>query len=205
MPVINGVSPLSATQDETVTFDVTGSNFPQMLTFSVENCAPVQTFAPETCTTNQCQFTCTTNQCQFTCTPSTAGTQAGTIKDDSGNSLYTFNVEVQAAPISESQCAVYNPVAVPQVSIPCVDVSGTMYSAGLNIVPAPGLRFAVDMNALQVIDAVPSADCAAYPFGSQNRLRLNCVDVGGIQLWAELELTPNPAAVEFDLADYDNR
>jgi len=119
--------------------------------------------------------------------------------------LYTFEVEVQAAPISESQCAVYNPTTVPQVSIPCVDTGETVYSASLNIVPASGLRFAVDMSVLQVIDVVPGTDCAIYPFGTQNRLRLNCVDVGGNKLWAELDPTSNPAAIEFDLADYGNQ
>jgi len=114
---------------------------------------------------------------------------------------------VVTTPLNVSQCAVYDPSANPQVTIPCVDVNGTLYSAGLNIVSpqSQSLRFAVDMDTLQVINTIPSTDCAVYPFGSQNSLYLNCVDVGGDKLWAQLNPTHNPAMIEFDLGDYGNR
>jgi len=88
-PTVSEVSPLNAMQNETMTFTISGENFPQSLNISVADCEPVQTFAPETCTETQCQHTCT---------PSTSGKQVGSIEDTDGNSLYTFEVEVQAAP-----------------------------------------------------------------------------------------------------------
>ncbi|MCP4696243.1 MAG: DUF1566 domain-containing protein [Gammaproteobacteria bacterium] len=101
-----------------------------------------------------------------------------------------------------SQCSVYDPAAGNQLSIPCLNAGGEVYSAGLT---ATALRFALDMSSLRTIAATPGVDCAAYPHGPQKRLRLNCVDVDGDKLWAELELVFGPAGIEFDLMDYGNR
>jgi photosystem II stability/assembly factor-like uncharacterized protein len=188
-PTVSGVSPLSAKQGETATFTVSGQNFPSSLNISVADCAPVQTVAPETCTTTQCQHTCT---------PSGAGTKAGTVKDSAGNVLFNFNVNVQA---TVSQCAVYNPAQTPHVSVPCVQVGTDVFSAGMNIIPAPGLRFEVDLNSLQAITERPGEECAVFPHNGG--LRLNCVDVGGTKFWAELGLVPGVPGIEFDLSSAD--
>jgi len=119
-------------------------------------------------------------------------------------SLLLLSLSVNAT--NASQCAIYSPMSVPQVEVPCVVVGDTIYQAGMNIVPsAPNLRFMVDMESLQVIDVIPEADCAAYPSGANNHLRLNCVNVEGNELWAELNLVPSIDSIEFDLIDYGNR
>ena len=195
---IDSISPLIANEGETLTFTVEGNSLSQDIHFNLANCASVQTVAAETCTETQCQFTCT---------PNTAGIQIGSIQDSSNTDLYTFEVDVQAKAVVEpevSQCSVYSPNSAPQISLPCVNVNGKIYSAELNAVPDVGMRFAVDMKALQNVDIEPNEECAVYPSGEQNRLRMNCLDVGGEKLWVELDLVPNAAGLEFDLADYGN-
>ena len=191
---VSGVSPLSAAQNETVTFTVSGENFPQSLNISVGDCAPVQTFAPETCTAAQCQHTCTL---------ASAGGKAGTVKDGAGNLLFSFSVDVQAAPVAASQCAVFAADANPQINMPCVQIGANVYSAGMNIVPAPGLRFAADLNTLAPAAVTPGDECAVFPHNSG--LRLNCVDADGTKLWADFNLVPDQTAIEFDLADFGYR
>ncbi|SEH07322.1 Lcl C-terminal domain-containing protein [Candidatus Venteria ishoeyi] len=104
--------------------------------------------------------------------------------------------------IDSSQCAVFNATTTPQLNLPCVDVSGTLYSVGMNMVNATDLLFAVDASSLQALNTTAGGDCAAFPYGSQSRLRLNCVDVDGSKLWAELTYIPGITDIEFELVDY---
>lgn len=110
---------------------------------------------------------------------------------------------MQAAPSAVSQCAVYNPAQNPQVSVPCMQVGADVYSAGMNLVPAPGLRFAVDWDSLAPAAVTPGEECAVFPHNGG--LRLNCVEVDGAKLWADLDLVPDLTTIEFDLADFGNR
>jgi hypothetical protein len=190
---ISGVTPLIAKVSETTTFKITGSNLPQNLQFSVQDCTPVQTVAPETCTTTQCQFACT---------PSSAGSKTGQIKENGGNVLFNFSVQVDAAtnPITNNQCATFNPSAKPNVIIPCLSVNGQNYSAALNLMNAPTLRFEADMSLFKPITTSANADCGALPYQNKPVVHLNCVDVGGTKYWADLNLAPsNSGAIEFDL------
>ncbi|MCP4699943.1 MAG: WD40 repeat domain-containing protein [Gammaproteobacteria bacterium] len=109
-------------------------------------------------------------------------------------------------PAIAGQCAVYDPGASPQINIPCVDVGDAAYRVGLNLVPAAAnvLRFAVDMNVSGLVAATPGADCAIYPFGPQNRLRLNCLEADNSKWWAEFEFVPG-SEIEFDFADAGKR
>ncbi|MCP4702297.1 MAG: SUMF1/EgtB/PvdO family nonheme iron enzyme, partial [Gammaproteobacteria bacterium] len=98
-------------------------------------------------------------------------------------------------------CAIYSP-GPPNLTIPCVRVNNTVYSAAMNFVPAPPaiLRFEADNTSIEEITL--TEQCAVYPFGSENRLRINCLEMNGSKLWAELALAPHPSAIQFDLADF---
>lgn len=107
--------------------------------------------------------------------------------------------EVPGAVVA-SQCATYNPAQAPHVTLPCLQVGATMYSAALNVIPsATGLRFEADLSRLKTVSLTPGADCAAFPYQGQNVLRLNCVTVGGVKYNANLGLVANPAAIQFEL------
>ncbi len=102
-----------------------------------------------------------------------------------------------------SRCAIYS-LEPPNITIPCVGVNNTVYSVAMNLVPAPPaiLRFEVDSASIEQVETALTEQCAVYPFGSKNRLRINCVDVNGETLWAELAPTPHPSATQFDLVDF---
>jgi hypothetical protein len=190
---IQEVTPLSAAAGERTIFTVKGVDLDENVAFYLPYCADVQDLGGDAQTR---QYSCVMNA-------EAGSSHAGGILIQNVNN---FPFEVSVVAPSQNQCAVYDPAASPQVSVPCVDVGGTLYSAGMNIVPgAPRLRFAVDMGSLQHLDATAGADCAAYPFGPQNRLRINCVEVAGAKVWAELDMSPNPAAIEFDLAAHGAR
>jgi len=123
--------------------------------------------------------------------------------------VYNYARLVRTAPATTasdtSQCAVYDAAATPSISVPCVNVGGALYEAGMNLVDGQGLRFEVDMNSLAPISSSAGADCAEYPYGPQSLLRLNCVNVGGSKLWAELLQVPGITTIQFDVTGYGNR
>jgi hypothetical protein len=101
-PKVTSVSPLTATLNQLTTFIVVGSDLPDSLAFEIANCSGVEAISrsPE--------------QQQFQCTPTSVGSQEGAVKDESGNKLKVFFVEV-AEPVSEP------PVDEPPVDDPPVD------------------------------------------------------------------------------------
>ena len=100
-----------------------------------------------------------------------------------------------------NQCATYN---LNKLTIPCVKVRETVYKTELNQISAPNniMRFEVDMNTLTELTTTASTDCAVYPYGEFNHLRLNCVTLGNDKYWAEFDLVNNPNATQFEVIDY---
>jgi hypothetical protein len=103
---------------------------------------------------------------------------------------------------TNAQCADYNPAAVPQVRIPCVQLNGTAYQTGLNPLPGAGLRFALDWARTTPVNLTPGPDCAVFSAGLSGNLRLNCLQAGGNSYWAEMSLTPEAV---FALGDFGAR
>ncbi len=111
---------------------------------------------------------------------------------------------------AEEQCAVFNPAASPHVAIPCVDIMGTVYSVGLNLTDAPEnitLRLEANLGLLQPVNMTSSNTACGFYNSETAALRLNCVDVNGTRLWADLNIVPTalPAVYQFDLVDYGSR
>ncbi|MCP4702597.1 MAG: SUMF1/EgtB/PvdO family nonheme iron enzyme [Gammaproteobacteria bacterium] len=112
-----------------------------------------------------------------------------------------WNVPDENCGIPPSRCAIYSPEP-PNLTIPCLNVNGTVYRATMNLVSPPSapLRFEADMASIEQVETPLTKECAVYPFGPENRLHMNCMDVNGDKLWAEL--APVPSAIQFDVADF---
>lgn len=104
---------------------------------------------------------------------------------------------------SSTQCATFNASRVPQLSVPCVNVSGTLYQAGLNRANTPSnvYKFNLDTATLKPLsNVVATPQCAVFPLpNTSKRLRLNCLMVDNIKYSADLDLTNAPNVVQFDL------
>lgn len=98
-----------------------------------------------------------------------------------------------------SQCATFTP---PAVNIPCVNVGGTVYKAGMNLIATlPTMRFEVDMSSLQPSNLIPNEQCAVFPApNTLDHLRINCLDLGD-KYWVDLKLV-NANPIQFDLVNY---
>ncbi|QTA83458.1 S-layer homology domain-containing protein [Desulfonema limicola] len=85
LPVVNSVSPLTATFEEPTIFTVSGENLPDTTAFWIADCADLQDLGGDA------------NQHKFQCTPSnTAGIKNGVVKDQpEGTELLKFTINVQ--------------------------------------------------------------------------------------------------------------
>ncbi|MCI5178254.1 MAG: DUF1566 domain-containing protein [Candidatus Electrothrix sp. AW3_4] len=90
-PVINSISPLTATLDELTTFTVTGEDLPSTLALWIKDCENVTSLGG------------TSTSMQFSCTPSwTTGKKAGEVKDaEGGEILHNFTIDVEETEIPE--------------------------------------------------------------------------------------------------------
>ncbi|MCP4695390.1 MAG: hypothetical protein GY862_00875 [Gammaproteobacteria bacterium] len=104
---------------------------------------------------------------------------------------------------SPLQCAIYS-LEPPNVTLPCVQTPDMVYKATMNLVSAPLtiLRFEMDTASLEPVETIPTEQCAVYPFGPENRLRINCLDANGDRLWVELTQVPSLLQILFDVADF---
>jgi len=112
----------------------------------------------------------------------------------------TFEKIVDTTPLPVvSQCATFTP---PAVNIPCVNVGGTVYKAGMNLISnTPTMRFEVDMSNLQASNLIPNEQCAVFPApNTLDHLRINCLDLGD-KYWVDLKLV-NANPIQFDLVSY---
>jgi DNA-binding beta-propeller fold protein YncE len=102
-----------------------------------------------------------------------------------------------------SQCTTYDLFAHPQVYVPCVNVGGIVYKAGMNLIEtSPTMRFEVDMSSLQLSNLIPNEQCAVFPApNTLDHLRINCLDVGD-KYWVDFKLIPVPNVIQFDLVDF---
>jgi hypothetical protein len=101
-----------------------------------------------------------------------------------------------------NQCAT---AALPRVRIPCVQVGGAVYRAELTQIAGTGPRFTVDWARFAPLDMMPGADCAVFPHGASETLRLNCLQMDGGRYWVEMILAPDTPDTVFGLADYGAR
>jgi len=101
-----------------------------------------------------------------------------------------------------SQCATFTP---PAVNIPCVNVGGTVYKAGMNLISnTPTMRFEVGMSNLQPSNLIPTEQCAVFPApNTLDHLRINCLDLGD-KYWVDLKLVDNSNPIQFDLVKFDS-
>ena len=106
---------------------------------------------------------------------------------------------VRDADTTASQCAVYD---APTVTLPCVEVAGSLYSASMTRSSTSPLRFTVETGDLQTISDSAGADCAGYPYGDGLTLRIPCVEIGAVGYWAELERLSDGDGIEFEVIDY---
>jgi acetyl esterase/lipase len=99
-----------------------------------------------------------------------------------------------------SQCTTFTS---PVVNVPCVNVSGTVYQAKMNLIStSPTMRFEVDMSSLQPNNLIPTEQCAVFPAPNTiDYLRINCLDLGD-KHWASLQLVSTPNVIQFDLVDF---
>jgi len=170
---------------------------PENLEFELENCKDI------TVSNN-----CDESSCNFTCTPTKPGKQQGAIKDSEGNILHTFNVNVigETGLLPDlSQCSTYDLSATSQLTIPCVDINGQEYSVDLNLVTASTLHFKVNMETLEKVSLPKNENCAVYPYGEENHLYLNCVQMGDDYMWMELNIVPDTEEMEFEVIKYDKK
>jgi hypothetical protein len=171
---------------------VRGSNLPTNLALSFKDNLGV-------CTNNGGDST----QSQFNCTANQAGKLRITIEPLSTyfdiNVLEKVIVTPPTTVTTNEQCATFQPT-LSKVTIPCVNVMGTMYSVDLKQVSIEqGLRFSVDMSSLKSTQ-LTGESCGVYPYNNLPKLRLNCVDVSGTKYWATLNQVPSSTNdILFDL------
>jgi hypothetical protein len=190
-PKVTEVTPLTVIAGERVEFTLHGQGLPDNLVFWIGYCADTEYLGGDA---SARRFRCTVGDL-------VGSEQEGRVLNARAENIFPFTVKITDTPPLASQCAVYNPVATPHVSIPCVKVGDEVYRAGMNIVPAPGLRFAVDMELLTPITDAAGESCAVFPHNGG--LRINCVEVEGVAFWAELGLVPDAPGVQFDLIGAD--
>jgi len=124
-----------------------------------------------------------------------------------GQSMVPVDTTPSPVPVV-SQCATHNLFARPQIALPCVNVGGTVYKAGMNLISNTSvMRFEVDMNSLQPSNLIPTEQCAVFPVpNTLDRLRINCLDLGD-KYWVDLQLipNPNPNVIQFDLVSFTKK
>ena len=103
-----------------------------------------------------------------------------------------------------TQCSLYDTDAA-TLSLNCLDVEGSTYLTPMAMVSSSPLRFAVNESDLQSISGPAGSDCAVYPYGEQQRLRVNCVTVESAAYWAELERVSDSDGIEFEVVEYGSR
>lgn len=111
-----------------------------------------------------------------------------------------------------SQCSTFNPTSNPQLFLPCVNVDGTPYQAGMNYIPLPfsysryGVGFKVDLATLKLQpNLIPNEQCAAFLSGYvPSRLKVNCLNFAGdnIPHSADLESIRSNEGIVFTLTDF---
>ncbi len=87
-PVVSGVTPLTATLNQTTTFTVSGTGLTSGMGFFIADCAGVTELSGGSATARQ-----------FSCTPgSTTGQKTGQVKTAPGGTLlYSFTVNIQTS------------------------------------------------------------------------------------------------------------
>ncbi|MEY3220333.1 MAG: hypothetical protein RIT27_1690 [Pseudomonadota bacterium] len=114
------------------------------------------------------------------------------------------------------QCAIFN-TTLSSVDVSCVRVNSIPYAAKLNAVPnnEGKLQFTLDTQSFHPVTIFPITNlifsgfpqpqpetCGVFPYGSNNLLRLNCLNVNGQKYWAELSLSNLPSGILFDVSEF---